>query len=325
MSYNNNIISDELIESIFYSLVEEYKTDYKKIFTGLFNFLKESDISNNEIRHTLQDFFILRRQYILMEFGLSYGQIGLFFENLINGDSNDPTSDPPTDTTTDTTTSTTTDTPTDTTNIENQESLPNVNTSTANLQPSFSYQSLFSQHPLSHGEPMIYSIPIQGSNRSLIFTNPYLPNNLEVMEAFANMLDGSSDIQYVYPSFHHPTTHNITHDVAGLSSTLNLALNLFNIVLSPNTPLNVGPMNDVKNVINKEELDKLPTSMYTDIDKEKFKECSICLEEYKSEDKLRILKCDHGFHIDCIDKWLTDCNYKCPVCRDDKNEHHSEV
>jgi len=106
-------------------------------------------------------------------------------------------------------------------------------------------------------------------------------------------------------------------------------LNLFNVIIQDAQYMPEGhfnqPMNDVKNIMQKDELNKLKIQNYAELDKEKYKECSICLEDYNEEDKLRILKCEHGFHTECIDKWLLECNYKCPVCRDDSNIHHSEV
>ncbi|EOA15085.1 hypothetical protein CARUB_v10028453mg [Capsella rubella] len=44
-------------------------------------------------------------------------------------------------------------------------------------------------------------------------------------------------------------------------------------------------------------------------------ECSVCLNEFQDEEKLRIIpNCSHLFHIDCIDVWLQ--NYaNCPLCR----------
>ena len=80
---SHNLISEELIESVYVTLQNEYKEDHIKIFQGLYSFLKENDLSNNEIRKTLQDFFLPRRDYIYMEYGLRYGQIGLIFEDLI--------------------------------------------------------------------------------------------------------------------------------------------------------------------------------------------------------------------------------------------------
>ncbi|KAI9296138.1 hypothetical protein K502DRAFT_289952 [Neoconidiobolus thromboides FSU 785] len=43
--------------------------------------------------------------------------------------------------------------------------------------------------------------------------------------------------------------------------------------------------------------------------------CQVCLTEYVDKDALRILKCQHAFHTDCIDKWLTTGSNNCPVCR----------
>ncbi|KAL1326844.1 hypothetical protein HN51_036968 [Arachis hypogaea] len=44
-------------------------------------------------------------------------------------------------------------------------------------------------------------------------------------------------------------------------------------------------------------------------------ECVICLSDFTNGEKLRILpKCNHGFHVSCIDKWLTS-HSSCPKCR----------
>ncbi|ESQ30580.1 hypothetical protein EUTSA_v10011764mg [Eutrema salsugineum] len=44
-------------------------------------------------------------------------------------------------------------------------------------------------------------------------------------------------------------------------------------------------------------------------------ECVICLSDFVSGEKLRLLpKCNHGFHVHCIDKWLQQ-HMTCPKCR----------
>lgn len=43
--------------------------------------------------------------------------------------------------------------------------------------------------------------------------------------------------------------------------------------------------------------------------------CTICLEEViESENNKKVLHCNHTFHANCINRWLTTRN-QCPVCR----------
>ena len=44
-------------------------------------------------------------------------------------------------------------------------------------------------------------------------------------------------------------------------------------------------------------------------------ECSICLEPYKQDDDIIILKCGHLFHESCIKTWITPERQNCPNCR----------
>ena len=47
----------------------------------------------------------------------------------------------------------------------------------------------------------------------------------------------------------------------------------------------------------------------------KEKECSICLEEFKELDRVKLFSCkQHIFHKDCIMKWLLDKDI-CPLCK----------
>ncbi|KAJ0249146.1 RING-H2 finger protein ATL77 [Hirschfeldia incana] len=44
-------------------------------------------------------------------------------------------------------------------------------------------------------------------------------------------------------------------------------------------------------------------------------ECVICLSDFAAGEQIRLLpKCNHGFHVRCIDKWLTQ-HMTCPKCR----------
>jgi hypothetical protein len=49
--------------------------------------------------------------------------------------------------------------------------------------------------------------------------------------------------------------------------------------------------------------------------------CSICYEDYCTHDVMRVLPCEHRFHVDCIDEWLLGKpkpgdtrRFVCPLC-----------
>ena len=43
--------------------------------------------------------------------------------------------------------------------------------------------------------------------------------------------------------------------------------------------------------------------------------CSICLGEISEEDNLHTLRCNHSFHIECLEQWVLSNNKDtCPLC-----------
>lgn len=44
--------------------------------------------------------------------------------------------------------------------------------------------------------------------------------------------------------------------------------------------------------------------------------CSICLCDYEENEEIRVLRCHHRFHKECIDCWLRN-SVKCPICKRD--------
>lgn len=70
--------------------------------------------------------------------------------------------------------------------------------------------------------------------------------------------------------------------------------------------------------MKEEEISKLPTRIYRKRsgDKDSVEECRVCLNGYKSGDKVALLGCKHEYHIDCIKEWLKR-NASCPICRQD--------
>lgn len=107
----------------------------------------------------------------------------------------------------------------------------------------------------------------------------------------------------------------------GLNSIIKCALRCSNLVITNNDSTNYNNNNPSARIVNtgvkKKALKTFPTVNYsTELNLPNLdSECVICLSEFTNGEKVRILpKCNHGFHVRCIDKWLSS-HSSCPKCR----------
>ncbi|XVE98121.1 hypothetical protein REPUB_Repub03eG0078000 [Reevesia pubescens] len=72
--------------------------------------------------------------------------------------------------------------------------------------------------------------------------------------------------------------------------------------------------------IDKKVIESLPFFKFSSLKGSKQGlECAVCLSKFEDIEILRLLpKCKHGFHIDCIDRWL-EKHSSCPICRQKVN------
>ncbi|KAK4359794.1 hypothetical protein RND71_022023 [Anisodus tanguticus] len=106
----------------------------------------------------------------------------------------------------------------------------------------------------------------------------------------------------------------------GLNSIIKCALRCTSLVSASDSYFihtNSSATKLTKNGIKKKALKTFPIITYTT----EFKhpgldsECVICLSAFIVGEKVRVLpKCNHGFHVRCIDKWLNS-HSSCPTCR----------
>ncbi|CAK8578922.1 unnamed protein product [Lathyrus sativus] len=106
-----------------------------------------------------------------------------------------------------------------------------------------------------------------------------------------------------------------------LNSIIRCALRFSNVAINNNGSSSSSSSNSspqsVNKGIKKKALRTFPTVSYSTelklpgLDTE----CVICISEFTKGEKVRILpKCNHGFHVRCIDKWLK-AHSSCPKCR----------
>lgn len=87
--------------------------------------------------------------------------------------------------------------------------------------------------------------------------------------------------------------------------------------IEPSNPANIIPI--PTRGLDALVLKSLPTFTYKEErenDKEKeVLECAVCLSEFEEGERGRVLpKCNHSFHVDCIDMWFHS-HSTCPICR----------
>ncbi|KAL2506910.1 RING-H2 finger protein ATL2 [Abeliophyllum distichum] len=62
-------------------------------------------------------------------------------------------------------------------------------------------------------------------------------------------------------------------------------------------------------------LNSLPVFVYSSKTHPDMLECAVCLSEFEEKESARLLpKCNHSFHIECIDMWFHS-HSTCPLCR----------
>ena len=75
---------------------------------------------------------------------------------------------------------------------------------------------------------------------------------------------------------------------------------------------NLSQLQDVKiGLINKNLILNSKVKIWNNLNKET---CVICQDDIINNEIIRNLKCNHNFHIDCIDTWFSE-NKKCPMCK----------
>jgi len=101
------------------------------------------------------------------------------------------------------------------------------------------------------------------------------------------------------------------HDYLSLSETIEAQQRLFN--------LNEQQQENVKIVVPDNFLDNLKSDSFNK-NKHLLNNCTICLDNFEDNEKIILLECNHNFHKNCIEKWLKEYSYKCPLCRNESSE-----
>lgn len=108
----------------------------------------------------------------------------------------------------------------------------------------------------------------------------------------------------------YPINHSINMNPRSFVNASQIFSNFNNLVNSINQI--EQNMEDVKVTLEEDDLKNIKTEILESDLKSK---CSICMMDLKKGEEVSTLECEHKFHSGCINHWLKEYNYKCPVCR----------
>jgi len=96
--------------------------------------------------------------------------------------------------------------------------------------------------------------------------------------------------------------NDITDPLLNLLSEISYIINNENFTTNEQSTINIEP------------------KKYSEIDNNLHSqnECPICLEEFKSDDVVYKLECNHNYHKSCLDTWFVRQN-SCPMCKKNIN------
>ncbi|KAM0677356.1 hypothetical protein BDAP_002038 [Binucleata daphniae] len=138
-------------------------------------------------------------------------------------------------------------------------------------------------------------------NREYLY-DVYIENN----ENDINILsDTNSGINIVNETRHNFAEYTNTRFTERLNESFSTLFSLFQSVLY---------RNKIK-VLSKKDLKKIKLVKY--VPKNEKEECSVCIEDFKKNENVRLLDCSHFFHSKCVDKWFLNESNQCPICRKD--------
>ena len=133
----------------------------------------------------------------------------------------------------------------------------------------------------------------------------------DIMNAFQSVIGNNYNIFYhngnVMPNsmlnIHTPYTY---HNLPQYNSEL--LMGVINTILNEVTP----EFKDVVTTLDDDEFKKINTYKQS-CDSDTM--CSICFDNLMHDNMVSSLPCDHIFHTECIETYLKEYNYICPICR----------
>ena len=167
----------------------------------------------------------------------------------------------------------------------------------------------------------------QFNNIINIFDN-YIQNNINIQQNsgnnFFNIINQDMNLNY-YNFNQFSNLSNLANedledlddlpDLIDMNDTINNGPILYTTFSLNQSSHNNYIYEDVKIILSEEQFNNLECTSFEELHLNENKECLICIENFKDEDDVIKIPCNHIFHKNCIKSWVCEESNKCPICR----------
>ena len=158
------------------------------------------------------------------------------------------------------------------------------------------------------------------------YIRPYLTENKDYYNRLMELEQKrETELMNIQQRFNRSSRNTYRNSVENYSlENSSLIENLINLLVYVNSSELENAMEPVNVTLNENDMKEFIKSFIFNDDDNEYKElkvkeqtsCTICLSNYEKNENVSYLNnCNHLFHTTCINKWLTNFNHKCPVCR----------
>ena len=157
------------------------------------------------------------------------------------------------------------------------------------------------REPVMHREmPRVFQIPLNQP-----------PVRRRLLDDFNNVMPPQDEIEIIYSGMPHVGDINQRQQIVdAYGAVMNLLVS--HMFIRNDMPLPPLPMSNVIVTTSKSDLEKIEAVKLEEKLEEK---CSICMSEMEEGEVVSTLKCNHKYHKECVEEYLSQHSNKCPICR----------
>jgi hypothetical protein len=160
--------------------------------------------------------------------------------------------------------------------------------------------TIYREPAMKRPMPQVFQIPLNQP-----------PVRRRLLDELNNVMPPQDEIEIIYSGMPHVGDINQRQQIVdAYGAVMNLLMG--HMFIRNDMALPPLPMSNVVVTTSKSDLEKIKSVKLEEKSDEK---CSICMSEMEEGEVVSTLKCNHKYHKECVEEYLSHHSNKCPICR----------